>query len=240
MDYQTLQPTGFQRLTALFVLAASTLVIAAVARPPNRYAWLANGPNNTYDNATLAGIREIANLTGTVVDPFYAGIDPVTQLGHCQQAIGSGLYSGIFVESDDVQIRHRALCRRGAHETHSGCRDRPSHRTGSDDCAAAGSGGSRRQFSSRVPLGYRSYQHPAASLPGIGHLPRFLFRRRCFARTRHARNPGNPKTAAAANPAVVLTVVDQAFYDTPTAKQVAMRRSCKPTPEINMAVAHAA
>lgn len=64
-----------------------------------RFAWLANDPGNTYDNATLAGIRDVAAKSHSTVDPFYAGFDPDTQLAQCFAALDSGSYDGIFIEA---------------------------------------------------------------------------------------------------------------------------------------------
>src|SRR5947208_14546074 len=87
---------------AIFLSALAVHLLPAASHGPKRFAWLANDANNTYDNATLAGIRDVVHLTGATVDPFYAGFDPATQLSQCHQALTSGLYDGIFVEAADA------------------------------------------------------------------------------------------------------------------------------------------
>jgi ABC-type sugar transport system substrate-binding protein len=63
------------------------------------FAWMANDPNNTYDAATLAGVRDVAADSHSLVDPFYAGFDPPTQLAQCLGALASDAYDGLFIES---------------------------------------------------------------------------------------------------------------------------------------------
>lgn len=66
-----------------------------------RIAWLANDPSNTYDNATFAGILDVANKSHSVVDSFFAGFDLNTQLAQCQQAVASGSYDALIIAADD-------------------------------------------------------------------------------------------------------------------------------------------
>jgi ribose transport system substrate-binding protein len=66
-----------------------------------RFAWLANDPANTYDAATLAGIREVAAESKSTVDPMYDGFDLPTQLDQCRQAVASGIYEGLFITAAD-------------------------------------------------------------------------------------------------------------------------------------------
>jgi ribose transport system substrate-binding protein len=68
----------------------------------HRFAWLANDPANTYDNATLAGIGDVAGALGYAVDPLYAGFDLNTQLSQCRAALQSHRYDGFFVGADDA------------------------------------------------------------------------------------------------------------------------------------------
>ena len=74
-----------------YILAAAILSLPMMltAAAPPRFAWLANDPANTYDAATLAGIRDITGLVHATVDPFYAGFDGPTQLAQCRQALAS-------------------------------------------------------------------------------------------------------------------------------------------------------
>src|SRR5215472_15350811 len=91
-------------------LLAALLLGVPVAAPGDvhdharhrRFAWLANDPTNTYDNATLAGIQDVVGVLGHAVDPFYAGFDLKTQLAQCRQALHTHRYSGLFVDADDA------------------------------------------------------------------------------------------------------------------------------------------
>ena len=90
-----LRPGRF--VAALLIFPA----VMAAAGPHQRFAWLANDPANTYDAATLAGIRDVVGVLKATVDPFYAGFDPTVQLAQCHAALVSGLYDGLFIEAAD-------------------------------------------------------------------------------------------------------------------------------------------
>lgn len=62
-----------------------------------RLAWLANDPNNAYDNAILAGIESVAARSRSTVRAFFAGFDPATQLTQCVDAVSSGSYDGLII-----------------------------------------------------------------------------------------------------------------------------------------------
>lgn len=90
---------------AAIVVASASLTGSATADDDDhdhgahrRFAWLANDPGNTYDAATLAGIRDVAGAHATV-DPFYAGFDPATQLAQCYSALATHRYDGLFIEA---------------------------------------------------------------------------------------------------------------------------------------------
>ena len=75
----------------------------ALADPPRRvFAWLANDPNNTYDNATLAGLREVMTPTGATVEPYFAGFNGATQLAQCRAALALNKSTGLFVSAADA------------------------------------------------------------------------------------------------------------------------------------------
>src|ERR1035438_1242091 len=105
---------GRQRRAPLWALLFAPVAITAFAahpaaaedndHAPKRLAWFANDPTNTYDNATLAGIKQVANVLGQTVDPYYAGFDINQQLAQCAAAIQSGKYAGMFIESDDAVL----------------------------------------------------------------------------------------------------------------------------------------
>lgn len=66
------------------------------------FAWLANDPNNSYDNATLAGIRDVFTPMGWTVETYFAGFNGTTQLAQCRQAIATKRYTGFFIEAADA------------------------------------------------------------------------------------------------------------------------------------------
>jgi len=93
----------------LYAIASLVLIAPVAARDDHgdrhrhrRFAWLANDPANTYDNATLAGIEDVAGARPHAVDPFYAGFDLKRQLAQCREALHSHRYDGLFVEADDA------------------------------------------------------------------------------------------------------------------------------------------
>jgi ribose transport system substrate-binding protein len=93
---------------ATVVALAGGLSVAAAWPPPDaghgahfRVAWLANDPANTYDNAILAGIRDVAARSHSTVDPFFAGFDPSVQLDQCGEALATGVYDALIVIADD-------------------------------------------------------------------------------------------------------------------------------------------
>jgi ribose transport system substrate-binding protein len=61
------------------------------------FAWLANDPANTYDNAIRLGIESVAARSHSTVDAFFAGFDPATQLAQCGAAVSSGDYDALIV-----------------------------------------------------------------------------------------------------------------------------------------------
>jgi ribose transport system substrate-binding protein len=68
-------------------------------------AWLANDPNNTYDNANLDGAIEVASSTHSTVEAFFSGYDPALQLDQCNDAVESGRFDAlILVPADSVGI----------------------------------------------------------------------------------------------------------------------------------------
>lgn len=90
---------------ALACAAVLALAPAIHAEKPERsriYAWLANDPNNTYDNATLAGLRDVLTPTGATVEPYFAGFNAATQLSQCRAAIAANKYIGFFVSAADA------------------------------------------------------------------------------------------------------------------------------------------
>lgn len=62
-----------------------------------RIAWLGNDAGNAYDNAILAGTRDIADRSRSTVTPFYAGFDPDTQLAQCRQVVASRRYDALVI-----------------------------------------------------------------------------------------------------------------------------------------------
>ncbi|HEX2698759.1 MAG TPA: substrate-binding domain-containing protein [Acidimicrobiales bacterium] len=66
-----------------------------------RFAWLANDPANSYDNAIRAGIEEVAAKAHSTVDPFFAGFDPALQLAQCTDALAAGGYDALIVIAAD-------------------------------------------------------------------------------------------------------------------------------------------
>ena len=97
-----------RRCLALTVVMAAFGLIASGSSPARaaagrghgaqfRLAWLANDPNNAYDNAILAGIESVAVRSQSSVDAFFAGFDPATQLGQCLDAVSSGSYDGLII-----------------------------------------------------------------------------------------------------------------------------------------------
>jgi ribose transport system substrate-binding protein len=62
-----------------------------------RFAWLANDPANSYDNAIFAGIESVAARSQSTIETFFAAFDPATQLAQCDQAVSSSRYDGLII-----------------------------------------------------------------------------------------------------------------------------------------------
>lgn len=201
---------------------------------PRRFAWLANDPANTYDNATLAGIQDVAGAFGYTVHPFYAGFDLSTQLAQCRQALRTKRYSGLFVGADDA--------------------------VGIEPCIAEAQRAGVPVVAIDLPIG----PDPATVRPqvagevGASFIPASRWAKAVKAIIPQACQGLDPcnvfylagdealafdqlgfqavQSAVAANPSLHLVGEDQAFYDTATAKQV-MIRQLTVSPEINLVVA---
>jgi ribose transport system substrate-binding protein len=98
--------TLFRSLCRTLAAGASLCLFSAglvLADPPRRvFAWLANDPNNTYDNATLAGLREVMTPTGATVETYFAGFNGTTQLAQCRAALALNKYTGLFISAADA------------------------------------------------------------------------------------------------------------------------------------------
>lgn len=68
---------------------------------PTRVAWLGNTPDNTYDNATFDGAREIARRMGSTVQAYYCGYDPQVQLQQCYDVVRVGRHDAILINAND-------------------------------------------------------------------------------------------------------------------------------------------
>jgi ABC-type sugar transport system substrate-binding protein len=221
-----------KRLIILFTLAATML--PAANHPRQRFAWLANDPNNTYDAATLAGIRDVVGVAGATVDPFYAGFDPDTQLVQCHEVIASGLYDGLFVEAADPVAIEPCVAEAKKKHLPVVATDLP---IGPDPNTVL----------PQVPGEIGSIFIPA---PHWGSAVQSITPQAC-----QGFNPCNVfylagvttyafdmdgvqgiQAAAAANSSILLRVVDQAYYDTATAYQVALAQ-LQAHPEVNVLIA---
>lgn len=66
------------------------------AAPP-RVAWFGATPDNTYDEAILAGTREAVMAADGAVEPFYSQFDPALQLEQCRGAVASGDFDALVI-----------------------------------------------------------------------------------------------------------------------------------------------
>ena len=207
--------------------------VALTAAPPHgrRFAWLANDPNNSYDNATLAGIREVVGFTGATVDPFFAGFDPATQLAQCRQALASGLYSGLFIEAADAVAIEPCVALAHSKKIPVVATDLPI-------------GPDLSTVQPQVPGEVGASFIPA---PRWGHAITGILPQVCQGLascnvfylagiSTFAIDVIGVQAVQAAAPAVHLSAVDQGFYDTAISKQAATTQLIA-HPEINVVIA---
>ncbi len=217
------------------LLCVAPLAMADMAgQPHKRFAWLANDPNNTYDNATLAGIKDVTGNVGHTVDPFYAGFDPSTQLQQCMDALHSRKYDGLFVESADA--------------------------VAIEPCVAEARQKGVPVVATDLPIGpdLTTVQPQVPGEVGASFIPATSWAvamRSVLPQVCQGLNPCNVfylagdealaidilgiqavLTTIAANPSMVFIGEDQAFYDTPTSLAV-MTAALTAHPEINVVLA---
>jgi ABC-type sugar transport system substrate-binding protein len=199
-----------------------------------RLAWLANDPTNTYDNATYAGMTDIAGALGYAVEAFYAGFDLSTQLAQCHQALRSNRYDGLLIDADDA--------------------------VGIEPCVAEADQAAVPVVAIDLAIG----PNPATVRPqvagevGASFIPASRWAKAVKTILPQACQGLNPcnvlylagdealafdqlgfqavRSAVAANPTLRLVGEDQAFYDTATAKRV-MIHQLTVHPAINLVVA---
>lgn len=221
-------------IASLAAFGVPTFAAADQDHTARRFAWLANDPTNTYDNATLAGIRNAASVLGQTVDPFYAGFDINQQLAQCQTAIQAGIYSGLFVEADDPVGIEPCVAE--------------AHKAGIPVVATDLSIGPdpltvNPQVPGEVGASFIPAGHYASALKNIvpqacqGLVPCNVFYL-AGDETLALDVLGFQavESVIAGNAGEILIGEDQAFYDTATAKQV-MAAQFTAHPEINMVVA---
>jgi ABC-type sugar transport system substrate-binding protein len=219
-----------------FLLTAAIFAVPMMltAAAPPRFAWLANDPANTYDAATLAGIRDLVGLVRATVDPFYAGFDGPTQLAQCRAALASRLYDGLFIEAADA--------------------------VGIEPCVAEAKQRNVPVVATDVPIGpdANNVQPQVANEVGATFIPGTRWGnavKNVTPQVCQGLNPCNVlyiageisfgfdmlgiqgvQAAAAANTSIILIAVDQAGYDTATAKQVVIAQ-LHAHPVINVVIA---
>lgn len=81
--------------------STSTEATASASHRPLKLAFFAVDANNTYSQATLEGIKEVADDAGATVTVFDGKFDVPTQLSQIESAITAGDFDGLIIHPVD-------------------------------------------------------------------------------------------------------------------------------------------